>query len=375
MSERKIGTKFLALASISCLFLWVVVLFLKFGSNLPVSVRAAGTITVASLGDSITNIGATTSTGWLNQYKTDVANRLASSVQVVNLATNGITSQQLLDSVTNDTNYRSQISTAQIVTLEIGYNDFLQNRGKYQDGSCGGVDNQDCLRSMATNFNNNWDSLISQIKSLTANNSSVALRSFDIYYSVAGVDQSQSPPYNGQFSVLNPYLTQMNTHIAQSSSQNGFLMGSVHTAYNGASGAEDPFSKGYILPDGIHPTDLGHTAIANIMIALGYTPLVSANADSDKDGFSDTLENKMGTDPNRACSLPGKVAAWPPDFNNDGGVGVTSDMVALISHAGSKVGEAKYDKRFDLDGDGGIGITTDLLVLLKYIGKSCTPGT
>ncbi len=247
------------------------------------------TIILTGLGDSITNTGISNGKGWTKQYVTDINSNLQASVQISNLATNGITSQQLLDLIVNNATYRQQIASAQLITLEIGYNDFLQSRGLYQFGTCGGSDNQDCLRNMVTNFSSSWDSIISEIKSLTADHSSsVALRAFDIYYSVAGADQSQTSPYNGQFSVLNPYLTQMNTHIAQSASQNGFLLGSVHEAYNGSSGTEDPVAKGYISADAIHPTDLGHTIIANRMLALRYYPLMEL--DTDNDGCSDSKE-------------------------------------------------------------------------------------
>ncbi len=95
--------------------------------------------------------------------------------------------------------------------------------------------------------------------------------------------------------------------------------------------------------------------------------------DSDGDGFIDSVEVYMGTDPYKACSMPGNIAAWPPDFNNDGKVGF-ADLVAFASHYGAKVGDAKYDRRFDLDADGKIGFG-DLVIFAGKYNQSCTPGT
>jgi len=341
------------------------------------NVKAAGSITIAALGDSITVTGASNSNGWLNQYKTDINNNLQTSAQIIDLGTVGITSQQLLDSVTNNQVYRQQIANAQIITLEIGYNDFFQNRGLYQFGTCGGSDNQDCLRSMVTNFDNNWNSIVSQIKSLTANNSqNVAFRVFDIYYSVTVADQLPSAPYNGQFYVLNPYLNQMNSHIAQSASQNSFLLGTVHQAYNGTSGAEDPVAKGYILPDAIHPTDLGHTIIADRMLALQYEPITAT--DTDLDGCSDVKELgndwKLGgqRDPNSRWDfydvpVPAISATnWNLPLGDPGRpkldrvIGAT-DAQAVFAYIGTKAGGPANSKGLSYDTHYGymMGLTND----------------
>ncbi len=87
--------------------------------------------------------------------------------------------------------------------------------------------------------------------------------------------------------------------------------------------------------------------------------------DSDADGFSDAVETYIGTDPNKACGLN----AWPPDFDNNGKVGF-SDLVLFAQHYNAKVGDALYDKRYDLDADGKIGFG-DVVLFAHWYGKSC----
>ena len=65
----------------------------------------------------------------------------------------------------------------------------------------------------------------------------------------------------------------MNAHMAQNAANNSIPMAAVHDAFNGATGTEDPFAKGYIASDGIHPNDVGHAVIAQAFRALAYSPL------------------------------------------------------------------------------------------------------
>jgi len=89
------------------------------------------------------------------------------------------------------------------------------------------------------------------------------------------------------------------------------------------------------------------------------------NLDSDNDGFSDAIEQYIGTNPYLACG----VNAWPPDFNNDGKVN-GADYQMLSQHSGSSLGQTKYSVRFDLNVDGKIDIK-DYFVWKNYNGKKC----
>lgn len=78
----------------------------------------------------------------------------------------------------------------------------------------------------------------------------------------------------------------------------------------------------------------------------------------------------------------------------DGGIGVTSDVIALLAYTGVNVGSPDYESDYDGNGvrdglqydrslnvypeswrsgppDGGIGITTDVIALLAQVGDSC----
>jgi hypothetical protein len=166
--------------------------------------------------------------------------------------------------------------------------------------------------------------------------------------------------------------------------------------------------------------------------AVCLDPVVAdANADPDLDGITNLVEFGLGTDPclvdtdgdgcadgeelashpsfgggrdplNRwdfydvpvpaiytVCSSPGVCNPVP---TKDRGIGITTDVVALLKYAGAKDtgSDPRYNVDLDantvLDGveydrrnaspwsgppDGGIGITTDVAAILKQVGHSC----
>jgi lysophospholipase L1-like esterase len=154
-----------------------------------------------------------------------------------------------------------------VVTWDIGGNDLRAVRNEYIRGSCGGADNQDCLRQAVAQFKVNWDAIVAEILSL-CDPSRTILRTMDIYNPFVDLDRLSS-----RFKILNGYLDEVNSHIAVSTTRNNIPIAKVHEAFNGASGEEDPVAKGFISVDHLHPNDQGHEVIATALRQLGYAPL------------------------------------------------------------------------------------------------------
>jgi hypothetical protein len=89
--------------------------------------------------------------------------------------------------------------------------------------------------------------------------------------------------------------------------------------------------------------------------------------DDDNDGFTDTVELYIGTDPLKACG----PNAWPLDINNDRYITVGGDVSKYTGKIGAKVGDAKYDKRLDLNADGYITVGGDVAKYTGKIGQRC----
>lgn len=98
----------------------------------------------------------------------------------------------------------------------------------------------------------------------------------------------------------------------------------------------------------------------------GWCPAPKNTADTDRDGFDDNYEKKLGTSPVRACPADNKDDAWPPDINNTGIVNFL-DISLLTKYINNP---KLYTKRYDLDLNGNI-TKDDMMVIQKYLGQIC----
>jgi hypothetical protein len=83
-------------------------------------------------------------------------------------------------------------------------------------------------------------------------------------------------------------------------------------------------------------------------------------------------EEFIGTDATDPCPDDEADAAWPPDFNNSGGVSL-SDVVGFGQHYNKSSQQQGYSQRFDLNASGGINLS-DIVVLGPFFNRDCEPG-
>jgi hypothetical protein len=106
------------------------------------------------------------------------------------------------------------------------------------------------------------------------------------------------------------------------------------------------------------------------------TPWPTPSGDSDCDGFTDTEETSVGTNPSDPCADtadPDDEAddRWPADFNDDQTVNVL-DIVQLTPPAfGTSPPDPNYGIRKDLNGDGVINILDIVRMTPPMFGTSC----
>ncbi len=242
-----------------------------------------------ALGDSLaTGFGARK--GYVPRYRDHVKTDTGVTVKLTNLGKNGWTSADLLHALRNDPNFRGAVSGAEVVTWNIGGNDLRAARDLYKKGTCGGADNQDCLRVRVAALKGNWNGIISEIVSLRSTPGSTAtgrtiIRTMDIYNPYVAEDKgadswvddngdgSVDQPAVSDFQVFKTYVDDVNNHIAATSSSTTIPYAGVYKAFNSTFGDQDPADKGYIGPDGLHPNDAGHRVVADLLQGLGYAPL------------------------------------------------------------------------------------------------------
>lgn len=97
-----------------------------------------------------------------------------------------------------------------------------------------------------------------------------------------------------------------------------------------------------------------------------------AVVDSDGDGYDDTLESYLGTDPLSNCPTTSGTDAWPPDVDRDGFVW-TLDVVQLTPPTyGARAGGGAFSTRYDFNADGMIGALDAVQIQEPMLGSTCS---
>src|SRR5829696_631325 len=250
----------------------ILVVVLLVGASQGTTLAAPASWDYVAFGDSLaTGFGAFT--GYVPRYDSYIEADTRVAITRTNLGQNKWTSSQLLSALRNDPTFRRATREAEIVTWNIGGNDLRAARNSYKKGTCGGADNQDCLRAGVANLETNWDAITAEVLELRSTRNTI-VRTMDIYNPYVRTDIVSDTWQNdggmNDFEVFKIYVDEVNYHIATTSYTTGIPYAEVYLAFNGPTGDEDPKSKGYLSFDGVHPNDTGHRIIAD---ELGYAPL------------------------------------------------------------------------------------------------------
>lgn len=245
-----------------------------------------------ALGDSICfGLWATPGFSYVTQYRGFLATDNGLTVNLNNQGVNGWTSGDLLNAMQTNASLRTAVMGSQVITWDIGGNDMIDARNTYKAATCGGADNQNCLRTAVATFRTNWNAILVQIFTLRAN-SQVILRTMDVYNPYIATDRSSDTWANdgglNDFLAFKPYIDDINNFIRVTSAARGVPYAKVYNAFNGANGDQDAGGRGYISAfDGLHPNTAGHGVIANQFRAATQVTRparVGENFDFDGDG-------------------------------------------------------------------------------------------
>jgi len=254
-----------------CLMICGVLLITQFAAT---RAQAATTVYTA-LGDSIGfGLFAPIGDGYVPTYERFIEADTGASVSAINLSIPGWTSSDLLRAIKGNLLFRVSVAASPIVTVNIGGNDLLVGRNSYKDRTCGGADNQDCLRAGIATFSANFNAILAEVRSLRGSRNTI-IRTMDVYNPFVNEDRAQDTWPNDQgndFQVLKPYIAAVNNQIAATATARNIPYAKVYLAFNGPNGDIDPGDRGLIAFDGLHPNESGHRLIAELLRGLGYSP-------------------------------------------------------------------------------------------------------
>lgn len=226
------------------------------------------TVRYAALGDSLAT-GAGAETSYVADYAAWLRSETGSAVEVTNLAVAGWTSRDLLDALTGDPEMRAAVAAAHVLTWDIGGNDMLAALAAFLQGTCGGIDGQDCVRDAVDTAVDNGDAVLDELLRLRDGESD-GLRTIGLY--LPFMEDPRVAPYLDE---LRPYLDEFNERLTRSAQERGVEVADVADAFHGADGDRDPVARGLISEDGLHPSDRGHQVIAEHIAALGLELRIS----------------------------------------------------------------------------------------------------
>jgi lysophospholipase L1-like esterase len=227
--------------------------------------HAPASLIYVALGDSLAAGTGASYKSYVDRYADYLRTDTSTRVSVINLGQDGQTSSELLHALCNDAYSRETVSAASVITFNTGLNDLGRAGEAYENGTCGGSDNQDCLRAAVETFKENWDAIIAELLSLRSSSNTV-IRTIGIGHTpkILVDDALTTWPSEGKIEdirSLQPYVEEVNNHIATT------------TADKDVPYVEIYLEKGHVKPDGVHPNDEGYQVIAEQLRELGYSPL------------------------------------------------------------------------------------------------------
>ena len=212
-------------------------------------------------------LGDSVAKGWPKLYAAHIEADLGVEVTVHDPTSGAQSSAGLLSALRNNQKLRSDIREAEVVTFLVSPKHFQPPiEVDRKVGTCGGTDNQDCLREALTLLKADVDAIIAEILSLTSTSDTI-IRAMTYHNPM--VNQWKR---KGVFEDLNPYWKAHNEYLVQAASEHNIPVVRVDLAFNGPNGDEDPSDKDYVS-DGLHPNAVGDALIADLHRELGYDPL------------------------------------------------------------------------------------------------------
>lgn len=194
---------------------------------------------------------------------------LGEPVTSTNLATNdSLTSDALLARVLNESTHRTAIAQADIITVQIGFNDF--------QGPCGWDGHQACVDAGSLNVKTNLTKILDEITKLRGGQPT-AVRVVTYYDNTIGdpgtpaawgFAPADDAAFHQFYSKALDAFDSMLCDVARSHHADCV---DLRDAFNGA--GHDKSADNLVVEDHVHPTATGQALIASTIAAAGFDPL------------------------------------------------------------------------------------------------------
>lgn len=207
--------------------------------------------------------------GVMWQYAERLAQHFGVEVDLRNRVVGGIASSELLERLRTDEGLRADLAVADVVTTDIPINVWVKPMqivggwGGADPADCGGEDHEQCLKDALAQYEADTDAIIDELVAICSDD--VLIRLYDNFMLNTGYKLE-----TGTLGTINPYWKTGMDHIEESAARYGIPVAQVYDEFMGHAGTDDPYTKGLLLDDQLHPNSEGAALIADLLHNLGY---------------------------------------------------------------------------------------------------------
>jgi lysophospholipase L1-like esterase len=214
----------------------------------------------------------------VDRYGEALAAATGTAVAVRNLGRPSLRVERLLQDLTDGSTVADTAASADAIVVAVGNSDAPWNiTDDACDGEATAVDlvpwemyTDACISAEVERFRPTFDAVFKRLVELRAGRPTI-YRAIDRYNDWIGFEGGVVPPEAVEVSVA--YNDAWNSMICETAEANGFACAEISTTFNGADGRTA--SGDLLAPDYIHPSDTGHERIAEVLVELGFAPLVT----------------------------------------------------------------------------------------------------
>jgi lysophospholipase L1-like esterase len=230
--------------------------------------EATEPLVYVAMGDSLGNTPDEPE-GVVWQYAEKLEQHFGIEVDLRNRVVGGIASSELLERLRTDEGLRADLAVADVVTTDIPINVWVKPMqivggwGGADPADCGGEDREQCLRDALDQYKADTDAIIDELMAICSDD--VLIRLYDNFMINTGYKLE-----TGTLDTINPYWKAGMDHVEESAARHGIPVAQVYDEFMGDSGTDDPYTKGLLLDDQLHPNAEGAALIADLLDKLGY---------------------------------------------------------------------------------------------------------
>lgn len=233
---------------------------------------AGAELSYVALGDSLATTFPAASAAYPTLYGEATAEALGQSVEVVNEAIVGITSEELL-AIVRSSRVQEELAEAEIVTVNIGTNDFRPAEDATLRGGCVAKGDLGCHEKALEGVKKNFEAIVQEILSLRSPSDTV-IRIVDNFNRFVDNDYYARTSLPKNYSeTIRPIYQEWNEFTCDLARSNDIPCVSLYEAFNGPRGTKSPYQAGLLVSDGQHLSDKGHEAVAAELEEVGFAPL------------------------------------------------------------------------------------------------------